>query len=928
MKRVLSLALALCLLCGWASAEMIAGMESAIAEPADQSVTAFAATGETAAPPAAETTPECPSAPAADSSSTGIDASAGMVLPETDPDPECTPAPADVPGFEAGNIAQQDNGTAVQPMPEPLPEAIETPTPEENGGEAVSAPESISLPETLLIGCGERAAHALVPGLAPENSICSFTYSSSNPRYVEVDAHTGEIYGARTGSAVITVTTDNGLSAGCKVTVKKAPSRLKLALGETSLAAGQSTAISVSFNSSSAYSRSISFSSSDEGVARVENGRAVAIAPGTAKITATAFNGKKGSTTIHVLPEPEELHFTYIPDRLGVGQTAQLSAAVNEGSRSAISFSGNDDSVALVAPDGNITALSPGEVTLTAAAFNGVSTSAAIRVLPAPESIAFAEDTIHVGVDEVLENALQLVMDENSAAGIRYSSFASRYVKVDAQSGKISGMRVGQAVIAAVAHNGATAECTVIVEKAPSRVKLSVDSKTMGVGQQQQINVSLNGRGSYTVRSSKPSVVAVGEDGMLHALNEGKAKITTTTHNGRSASLTITVAPAPSRIAAAETEVSIGVGEDKKLGFTVDKGSVAGFSFASSDPAVALVDANGKITARSAGTAIITAVTQNGLSASTRVEVLSEPEAILFDGEGMTIAVGERCAIAFSTAPEKVKTVYSYKISDSAIVRVDREGVLSGYSRGEASVTITASNGVSAVLPVHVVGYAERNEAIAVAHRGASGDCPENSIAAFEQAAVLGADMVELDVRETRDGKLVVFHDAAIEINGRERDIEDLKLSEIRKANPDVCTLEEALACIAGTDMELMIELKVSGVEKDVVECVQAAGIAGRTLYGSFKLTVINRIKKLQPGARTVYIMQKTDVLEDVLGDTQDYSFDIASLKSTLLSEETVRDLHFAGKKVLGWTLNLLDGIRSAVSMGVDGVITDYPDRV
>ena len=928
LKRFISLMLVLCLCSAMALAETAAAAVQ-IPLPAETAETENVVLPE--ASPEAESSilPEpTPVLSPAEPTEEAIEASVEPTPePAAGPSIEAAVEPTVVPSVESSPEPTAE--IAAEPTPEPSPEPAAEPTTEPSVEPTPAPlPQSISLPETLLIGYKETVEGALVPEIEPSGCAYSLTYSSSKTRYVQVDETTGTLYGARTGSAVITVTTDNGLSASCKVTVKKAPGKVKLKAGTGVLAAGESTALSVSFNSSSAYSHSISYSSSDESVARVEGGRVIAVAPGSAKITAASFNGKKGSITITVLHEPESVHFTSLPEKLGVGQSAQLSAAVNEDSRGEIRFSGNDESIAAVNPDGSITALAEGILTVTATAYNGVSASADIRIIPAPASLAFAEETIYIGEDEVLTDALQLIMDEGSAADIRFSSSSTRYVKVDAASGKITGERRGKAVITAETHNGLRAECTVVVEKAPSKVRLSVASKTMGAGQSQPLSISITGRGHYAVKSSKPEIVAVDESGMLHALSEGKAKITVTTYNKRSASVSITVSPAPSEIRAAAESISLGAGESARLSFSVNKGSHAAFSYESSHPEIAEVDASGKVSALAAGTSVITATTQNGLSASTTVEVLSDPEAILFEGERLTIAVGERRAILFSTLPEKVKTSYSYRTDNTSIVRIDQKGVLSGYGRGETTVAITASNGVSAEITVEVVGYSELNDPYVMAHRGASGYYPDNSIAAFEHAAELGADMVELDVRKTKDGKLVVFHDYLIEINGRERKIADLKLSDIRKANPDVCTLEEALACIAGTDMEVMIEFKVSGIEKSVVNCVKNAGIADRALYGSFKLDVIKKIKSLLPGARTIYIMQEEDVLEDVLEDIEDYSFNTASIRYDLLSEKIVRDLHLAGKQVVGWTLNLLSEIRDAISMGVDGVTTDYPDRV
>ena len=542
------------------------------------------------------------------------------------------------------------------------------------------------------------------------------------------------------------------------------------------------------------------------------------------------------------------------------------------------------------------------------------------------ESISLSADVLTIGVGEIVSGSQLCQFAPASLAGeLRWSSSNARCVRVDARSGAITGVRVGSATVTVSTGSGLCADCRVVVQKAPSKIALRLPMPAFSVGQAQLAQVSVTGCGSYSLNSSDPEVVAVEEGSLLRALREGEVIISATTYNNKTARARLRVCPAPTELHSAAAELRVGEGLQLQAEFAVNEGSCATFRYAVADPELAQVDEDGCVTGLKRGHTQLIASTHNGLSAEMELEVLPAPERIRFDG-ALTLGLGELRALEFAVEPEGALGFYTYASDRSKIVSVSDDGVLSGMRLGTAQISVTAQSGASATLEVTVVPYCEANPTICMAHRGASAYRPGNSIAAFQYAAALGADMVELDVRRAQDGQIVVHHDASISSGGRKRAISGLSMSAIRLSDPDVCTLEEALSCIAPTGMEVMIEFKVAGIEADVLECVRACGMQGRAKYGSFTLAVIDKIKALQPAAETVYIVNKSDALNKVVAHPEEYSADFISASATILTPASIYWLHLGGKRVVAWTVNSRSGIERFISMGVDGITTDYPD--
>ncbi len=222
-----------------------------------------------------------------------------------------------------------------------------------------------------------------------------------------------------------------------------------------------------------------------------------------------------------------------------------------------------------------------------------------------------------------------------------------------------------------------------------------------------------------------------------------------------------------------------------------------------------------------------------------------------------------------------------------------------------------------------------------IAHRGASADAPENTLAAMRQAIDDATDWVEIDVQETSDDQVVVFHDsdfmklANIDLKIWDATMADLESIDIGShkdpvfSNERVPTLSELLAICKGKT-KVVIELKYYGHDKDleqrVLGIVKARGMTSDVMYMSLNLDAVTKIKELDPDCRTGLLMS---VLSGKIEDTR---VDFLAVNAMFVSRSFIQRAHASGKQVYVWTINDAVTMSRMIGMGVDGLITDKPD--
>lgn len=230
-----------------------------------------------------------------------------------------------------------------------------------------------------------------------------------------------------------------------------------------------------------------------------------------------------------------------------------------------------------------------------------------------------------------------------------------------------------------------------------------------------------------------------------------------------------------------------------------------------------------------------------------------------------------------------------------------------------------------------------------LAHRGASGTAPENTISSFKKALADGCDGFEFDVQQTQDGKLVVFHDWTLErtTNGKGK-LKDYTLSELKKLDAGswfsnkfvgetIPTLEEVLDIIPD-DKLVNIELKEEysaerETEKKLLEIIKNYP-KKNIVVSSFSHNLLRNLKKLDDTVKIGLLFESSLVNLDKYIESLD--FDIFSLhpSKNFLKESDIKLLKSKDIEINVWTVNTKEDYNFLKKMGVDAIITNYPKEI
>lgn len=244
-----------------------------------------------------------------------------------------------------------------------------------------------------------------------------------------------------------------------------------------------------------------------------------------------------------------------------------------------------------------------------------------------------------------------------------------------------------------------------------------------------------------------------------------------------------------------------------------------------------------------------------------------------------------------------------------------------------------------------------------MAHRGGAGLWPENTLLAFERARDLGVDVIETDVHSTADGVLVVLHDATLErtTDGAGR-VGALTLAQLKKLDAGfrwsedggktfpwrgrgltVPTLDEVFARLP--DMRFNIEPKQESpsVVKPLCRAIREKGMADKVTIGAFRQGVLDEFRKECPEVKTSAgpgeVAEFLRASRDSGGPTGEFKFMALQVPESvmgvrLLTRSFVESAHARALQVHAWTVNDADDMRRLLDIGVDGIMTDYPDRL
>ena len=216
-------------------------------------------------------------------------------------------------------------------------------------------------------------------------------------------------------------------------------------------------------------------------------------------------------------------------------------------------------------------------------------------------------------------------------------------------------------------------------------------------------------------------------------------------------------------------------------------------------------------------------------------------------------------------------------------------------------------------------------------HRGAPAYEPENTLASFKKAIELGVDQIELDLRFSKDSKLVVIHDEKLDrtTNGKGL-VREFTLTELKKLDAGkgekIPTLQEVIDLIRDKGIFLQIELKESNMQRHLLDLIQKNNLEERVMVISFLHEELRKIKELNPNIKTGILIGQKSI--DPLERLRQVRADAISMRHTLVNKRLVERLHQNNIELTVWVVNEPRDVRRAVDLGVDIIGTDKPDLV
>jgi len=230
---------------------------------------------------------------------------------------------------------------------------------------------------------------------------------------------------------------------------------------------------------------------------------------------------------------------------------------------------------------------------------------------------------------------------------------------------------------------------------------------------------------------------------------------------------------------------------------------------------------------------------------------------------------------------------------------------------------------------------------LAIAHRGASGYAPENTLAAFRRAVAQGISFIETDLHLTRDAHLVAIHDETADrtTNGQ-GPIQNMTLAEVRRLDAGswfasefmgerIPTLDDILEFARKNDIVFYLELKPTGFwggEHALISQLRNTTEIARSVILSFDPVILGNLRKLEPTLMTGLLLDGT--ISDPFEKAVEIGARQLAVRGDLVTPNFIHRARSLDLQVVCWTVNSPAHMRMLITAGVDGIMTDYPDRL
>ena len=341
-------------------------------------------------------------------------------------------------------------------------------------------------------------------------------------------------------------TSESGGESRCKVTVKKAPSQVKikkeLTINKNSMVKLTAT---IPINTAS---NKITFTSSNKKVCTVtESGLVKGVARGSANITVKTYNGKTATCKVKVLDpsiiDAKSLTLDKTSIIIGKGESFTLTPTVSPVNTTdkTVTYSSSDRTVAVVS-NGKVTGKGVGTATITVKTVNGKTASCKVTVKKAPDKITLEKTELWLGVGESFRLWSHISAGMNS--NMRAFSSSNEAVCTVSENGTVTGKKIGTATVTVKTYNGKTASCKITVKQPATQITLDKYRVDLKVGQTFRLATHVPGNSASATRtfsSTNTKVCTVDKSGVITAKSKGTSVIRVQTFNGKKVSCQVVV---------------------------------------------------------------------------------------------------------------------------------------------------------------------------------------------------------------------------------------------------------------------------------------------------------------------------------------------------------------------------------------------------
>ena len=553
---------------------------------------------------------------------------------------------------------------------------------------------------TLRVGKEYKLNLLTIPRSANTSKV---TWKSNNTNVVSVDGK-GNVKAKKAGSATISVKINN-LETACVINVVEDKVLVLNAYNEE-LEVGSEMVLSSNIESS--------FKSSDSDIASIDsNGNIKAKKTGTVTINVTSKTGLTNKCIIKVIPKKVEVSNIRIDKQIvnmNTGDTITLKPIIepSNATNKNITYTSSNTSVISVDSDGRVVAKNAGKSIVTLRTNNGKVVSVTINVSVKnilPESIMFSKSKMDMYVgDYTYLQAITKPIDITNKV-FEWSSSNSSIVTVN-NFGMITAKKTGTSTISAKTENGLVAKIVInVIEKGKDNISIKLNEKelTLTVGKTKKLSYSVSGNipknETITWSSSDSNIVSVDKNGNIKALRSGYALIKVSVMDKYDSCLVEVKEEKVKTVKIEPSKAELKLGSSLKLNAIIEPSSATNKEviWLSGDKNIATVDSTGRVTPKKAGTVTISAMSNNGIVASSTIKVVDiTPTKITINQGDLELVEGDSTQLTVSYTPSNsTNKEIVFESATPNIAKVDSNGKLTAVSKGTTKISVYLSSNKS-----------------------------------------------------------------------------------------------------------------------------------------------------------------------------------------------------------------------------------------